>query len=393
MAGGIGLMSSLLGIGGGLGVVLAGPIVNHLSYHWLFWFPLIATLIATVATLLWIPESPVQVPGRVNWRRGADVARARRCCCSRSARRRPGAGSSLRVSALFAAGGVFLALWVRTELRADEPLVDMRMMRIRGVWTTNLVAFLLGVGMYSSFVLVPQFVAGADESTGYGFGASIVASGLYLLPSTLAMVVAGSAGRAAWSGASARSALLTRRHRACAARSRSGAGSRDRAVADLPRGDADGHRHRPRVRGDRQPDRRERTPEQTGVATGMNTVTRTLGGALGGQIAATFLAQFTGFADRPTDHAFTLAFGMCTIALIAALVACRADPRPPRARRRRGRAEPRRRRASAASRERRGLGGLAERSGERPQARRRRSPVPASAHMSSSASPGSNAGR
>src|SRR4029077_12974844 len=68
------------------------------------------------------------------------------------------------------------------------------------------------------------------------------------------------------------------------------------------------------------------TPEQTGVATGMNTVTRTLGGALGGQIAATFLAQFTGFADRPTDHAFTLAFGMCTIALIAALVACRLIP-------------------------------------------------------------------
>ena len=34
----------------------------------------------------------------------------------------------------------------------------MRMMRIRGVWTTNLVAFLLGVGMYSSFILMPQFV-------------------------------------------------------------------------------------------------------------------------------------------------------------------------------------------------------------------------------------------
>ena len=34
----------------------------------------------------------------------------------------------------------------------------MRMMAIRGVWTTNLVAFLLGVGMYSSFILLPQFV-------------------------------------------------------------------------------------------------------------------------------------------------------------------------------------------------------------------------------------------
>ena len=37
---GIALISAILGIGGGLGIVLAGPIVQHLDYHWLFWFPL-----------------------------------------------------------------------------------------------------------------------------------------------------------------------------------------------------------------------------------------------------------------------------------------------------------------------------------------------------------------
>lgn len=36
VAGGIGLMSALLGVGGGAGVVLAGPVVDHLSYHYLF---------------------------------------------------------------------------------------------------------------------------------------------------------------------------------------------------------------------------------------------------------------------------------------------------------------------------------------------------------------------
>ena len=39
-----------------------------------------------------------------------------------------------------------------------DPLVDMHMMRLRGVWTTNLTGFLIGFGMYSSFVLIPQFV-------------------------------------------------------------------------------------------------------------------------------------------------------------------------------------------------------------------------------------------
>src|SRR5205085_6015372 len=73
---------------------------------------------------------------------------------------------------------------------ADEPLVDMRMMRIRGVWTTNAVAFLLGFGMYSSFILVPDFVE-TTTSHGYGFGASVTQAGLFLLPATVAMLVVG----------------------------------------------------------------------------------------------------------------------------------------------------------------------------------------------------------
>ena len=34
--GSIGLISSILGVGGGLGLVLGGLIVEHLSWHWLF---------------------------------------------------------------------------------------------------------------------------------------------------------------------------------------------------------------------------------------------------------------------------------------------------------------------------------------------------------------------
>ncbi|MER5996946.1 MFS transporter [Nonomuraea angiospora] len=42
----VGLLSALLGTGGGLGTVLAGPIVATLNWHWLFWFPLILIALA-----------------------------------------------------------------------------------------------------------------------------------------------------------------------------------------------------------------------------------------------------------------------------------------------------------------------------------------------------------
>ena len=62
------------------------------------------------------------------------------------------------------------------------------MMRIRGVWTVNAAAFLVGAGMYSSFILVPEFTE-TPASTGYGYGASVTEAGLFLLPATLAMLV------------------------------------------------------------------------------------------------------------------------------------------------------------------------------------------------------------
>ena len=64
----------------------------------------------------------------------------------------------------------------------------MQMMRIRGVWTVNAAAFLVGAGMYSSFVLIPQFPR-RRASAGYGFGASVTQAGLFLLPTTVMMLL------------------------------------------------------------------------------------------------------------------------------------------------------------------------------------------------------------
>ena len=167
----------------------------------------------------------------------------------------------------------------------------MAMMRVRGVWTTNVAAFLLGAGMYASFIVFPQF-AQLPTSTGFGFGASVVVSGLYLLPATIGMTILGLSGRArSRARFGSRAALLGGHRRSPPPPSRCSRVAHEHpyelliAAALLGIGIGLAFAALGNLIVQAVP------PSQTGVASGMNTVMRTLGGALGGQLSATFIAD------------------------------------------------------------------------------------------------------
>ena len=131
VATGIGIISSILGIGSGIGIVMAGPIIVHLSYHWLFWIPLVMIVLATVATFVYIPESPVRAPGGINWM-GAFFMAAWLTTGLLALSEAPVWGwTSSTVILLFAVTIMLIGLWIWAEMRSDNPVVDMKMMRIR----------------------------------------------------------------------------------------------------------------------------------------------------------------------------------------------------------------------------------------------------------------------
>ncbi len=312
VAGSIGLMSAILGVGGGLGLVAGGLIEEHLNWHWLFWIPLPAMVLAAVCAWRFIPESQVRAPGRVNWWAAVLMSTGLSAVLIAIAQATAWGWTGRPTLLLLAAGLGVCGLWITVELRSSHPLVDMAMMRVRGVWTANLAAFLLGAGLYAWFLLMPQF-AQLPTSTGFGYGASVVTAGLYLLPCAVGMGVLGSAAgrverrftsRRALIAGSVLSALacgwltLTSRHPldmvASSALLGIGIGLAFAALGNLIV---------------------QAVPaSQTGIASGMNTVLRTLGGALGGQIAATFVAGST-VGGLPALTGFTKTFAMAALAL------------------------------------------------------------------------------
>src|SRR3954454_6744961 len=64
----IGTVSSVFGIGGGVGLVLSGLIVEHLSWHFLFLIGAIPVLISMALIAKFVPESPVKTPAKPDYK-------------------------------------------------------------------------------------------------------------------------------------------------------------------------------------------------------------------------------------------------------------------------------------------------------------------------------------
>ncbi|MFF3561346.1 MFS transporter [Streptomyces sp. NPDC002574] len=84
------------------------------------------------------------------------------------------------------------ARWIGQELRVAEPLVDLRKLRNRVVPTADVIGLVAGLGMHLLLSLVTR-PAQAPVGAGNGFGASVVVTGLILLPFSVGSLLAGRA--------------------------------------------------------------------------------------------------------------------------------------------------------------------------------------------------------
>jgi EmrB/QacA subfamily drug resistance transporter len=319
VATGVGVVAAMAAVGGGAGIVLAGPIVKHLDYHWLFWIPLIITVIAAVCAQLFVPESPVRTPGRVSWL-AALLLSGWLVALLLGVSQAPTWGwGSDKVIGLVAVAIVIGAAWVMVESRSRQPLIDMKMMRVPAVWTNNLVAFLFGIGMYSVMAFLPEFLQ-TPRSAGYGFGADIIQSGLFLLPLTVTMFLFGLlSGRIAVAIGSKSAVIIgsivsagaylmlafahTQGWEIYVASTLLGVGlglafsaMSNLIVQAVP-------------------------AEQTGVASGMNANIRTIGGAIGAAVMSSIVTSELGIDGRPLASGYTTGFAFLAAMTVVAVVA------------------------------------------------------------------------
>ncbi|MFG2790956.1 MFS transporter [Streptomyces sp. NPDC048419] len=322
VSGNISNLSAVIAAGGGVGIVAAGPIVSALDYRWLFWIPVAVVAATVVIAMRYVPESPSRAEGNVSWL-GAGLLSAWLVALLLPLSQAGTWGwGSVKVVGLFAAAVVLFTAWLLTEARSRSPLIDLRVMRLPAVWTTNTVALLFGAGMYALWSFLPGFVQ-TPGAAGYGFGASVTASGLLMLPMLVTMFCSGilsgrlepvvgaktllTAGAAL--GAVALGMLALWHHQQWQVALVSGVfglgiGLAFASMANLIVGSV--------------------PASQTGAATGMNANIRTIGGSIGAAVTSVLVTGHLQPSGLPYasgyTHGFTLLAILCLGAALAALL-------------------------------------------------------------------------
>ncbi|MFF8192453.1 MFS transporter [Streptomyces bobili] len=188
LAGSTAVMSASLGVGGALGLPTAAFIADNWNWHILFWTSAALGVVAFVLVLLVVPESDIRVGGRFDLVGSLGLSAGLVSLLLAVSKGGDWGWTSGTTLGLGAAAVLILLAWGWWELRAKQPLVDLRTTAKRQVLFTNLASIALGFSMFAMSLVLPQLLQ-LPEQTGYGLGRSMLTVGLVLAPQGLVMMV------------------------------------------------------------------------------------------------------------------------------------------------------------------------------------------------------------
>lgn len=183
----IALISATLGVGGALGLPISALITERSDWHVLFWVS--AGLGAVVfALVLWIvPVSALRTGGRFDYVGTAGLAVGLLGVLLAISRGNEWGWTSPATLVSGLGGLLVLLVWGWYELRIAEPLLDLRVAARRPVLLTNITSIAFGFSLFASNVVYPQMLE--LPTTVGGFGLSLVAASLVVMPAGLVMMV------------------------------------------------------------------------------------------------------------------------------------------------------------------------------------------------------------
>jgi EmrB/QacA subfamily drug resistance transporter len=203
----LGVWGALAAIGGTLGVVAGGVLVDSFGWEWIFFVnvPVAALAIATAPAV--VPESRRgQAAGQGFDFAGAVLGTAGLLALVYGVIRTDAAGwGSPQVLGLFGAAVILLGAFVAVEARSADPLVPLRLFGMRGLSVSALALALNGATFLGMFFITALYLQQVHGDSALDAGAHFVPMGIAAILSAIigAQLVTRVGTRAAYIGGSA----------------------------------------------------------------------------------------------------------------------------------------------------------------------------------------------
>jgi MFS family permease len=179
----IGLVSASNGFGAAAGLVVGGYLIDHFSWHWLFFASAAMCMLSMLCVRRYIPAA-VAAGGtaRVDWLGGVLFVPGLVLLMLGIQRISGPSGLDPMAAVWILAAVAVLWIWLRHELNLSDPLIDVRLLTQRRILLGNAGVAMLGIGTFQ-LTQVSSLLFQQPQWTGIGLGLTAMVAGFAKLPS------------------------------------------------------------------------------------------------------------------------------------------------------------------------------------------------------------------
>ena len=170
----VGIYGGLAGLAVAIGPLVGGAVTEGLDWHWIFWVNVPIGVAVGLLALRLLPESH-GAPARLDLPGVALISAGVVSLVWGLVRAGQAGWGSAEIVATLAAGTALLGAFLYWEGRAPEPMLPLRLLRIRAFAAGNATAFLMSGAIFAAGFFVAQYFQ-------FALGYSPLATGVRLLP-------------------------------------------------------------------------------------------------------------------------------------------------------------------------------------------------------------------
>ncbi len=171
-----GIFGAVFGVTSVIGPLIGGYLVQHLSWHWIFYVNVPIGIVALIVTAAVLPGTLSRVQHVVDYAGTLLLAGvASGLVLLTTFAGTTYAWGSIQIIGLAVVSAVMLVGFILVERRALEPVLDLKLFKNSVFSSTSIIGFVVGFGMFGAITYLPQYMQVVR-------GASPTASGLELLP-------------------------------------------------------------------------------------------------------------------------------------------------------------------------------------------------------------------